>query len=226
MTTPGPPRGAAARRIDDGRAVAGQRAVRIRCQCVGDGCGRGLAFARPAEVLLGPPLRAGPSEVDRLVLRDEARAGDAPRLIARGGEGDFTGKRDCRSRRTVEGLPVQRTVQQVSAVQGHGFVGMTGRSIPAAEARQTLSRARGLSRRSVRSRPPVARRGGCSWQNRPRPQCAPTPAREESGETLHLPSEPCYLSNGSRGRPRMRSAMVLRVISDVPPAMVIARLPR
>jgi hypothetical protein len=35
-----------------------------------------------------------------------------------------------------------------------------------------------------------------------------------------------YFNNGSRGRPRIRSAMVLRVISDVPPAMVIARDPR
>jgi hypothetical protein len=35
-----------------------------------------------------------------------------------------------------------------------------------------------------------------------------------------------YFNSGSRGRPRMRSAMVFRVISDVPPAMVIARFPR
>jgi hypothetical protein len=34
-----------------------------------------------------------------------------------------------------------------------------------------------------------------------------------------------YLSNGSRGSPRMRSAIVLREISEVPPAMVIARPP-
>ena len=34
-----------------------------------------------------------------------------------------------------------------------------------------------------------------------------------------------YFSSGSRGRPRIRSAIVLRVISDVPPAIVIARLP-
>lgn len=35
-----------------------------------------------------------------------------------------------------------------------------------------------------------------------------------------------YFNSGSRGRPSMRSAMVLRVISEVPPAIVMARLPR
>ena len=38
--------------------------------------------------------------------------------------------------------------------------------------------------------------------------------------------ESAYFNSGSRGRPRMRSAMVFLVISDVPPAMVMARLPR
>ena len=37
---------------------------------------------------------------------------------------------------------------------------------------------------------------------------------------------PAYFSSGSRGNPRIRSAIVLRVISEVPPAIVIARLPR
>ncbi len=43
---------------------------------------------------------------------------------------------------------------------------------------------------------------------------------------LRLLAQAAYFSSGSRGRPRMRSAMVLRVISEVPPAIVIARLPK
>ena len=190
------------------------------------GAANATAVAGGFELLLG---------CDVVVASDQASFGlpEVKRGLFAAGGGVFVSTRIP----LALALELTLTGDYIDAARAHAL-GLVNQVVPPEQVSTRPSRWPNASRATARWpsrpprswsdwRPPTARRhGSCTPSGSPRCSTARTPRRAPPPSSRS--ATPCgtgadYLISGSRGRPRMRSPIWLRLISDVPPAIDMAR---